>query len=251
MQVTAYQTPIVKAGDKLSDIIVQSIPSLPERSVLVIASKIVSTCEDRFVPRVTGTRNEKHELVKTEAELYTEPHSSKYDLMLTIKRNWMFVNAGIDESNADNQYILWPKDPQKSLNQIWHFLRDYYGVKELGVTMSDSASMPLNWGVTGQSIAYCGFKPLKSYIGSRDLFGRLMKMEQVNIAQSLTVAAVLEMGEGNERTPLGLVSDIKDIEFSDQVPTEDELASMKIKLEDDAFAPILTKADWKKGEGGW
>jgi len=247
MKVTAIKTPIVTAGENLLDVIADAIPVLPERSVLVIASKIVSTCENRFVPKVSGTRDEKHQLVMQEAELYTEPHSSQYDQMLSVKRNWMFVNAGIDESNADEQYILWPEDPQASLNQVWHFLREHYGVKEVGVTMSDSASMPLNWGVTGHAIAHCGFEALKSYIGKPDLFGRMMKMEQVSVMQSLTVAATWEMGEGNESTPLGLVEEIKDITFIDHVPSETELKAMKISLADDMFAPILTKADWKKG----
>lgn len=248
MKVTAYKTPLIKAKDDLFQVISDAIPFLPEKSVVVIASKIVSTCENRFVKKVTGDREEKHQLVRQEAELYTDPHSSKYDLMLTIHRNWMFVNAGIDESNADNQYILWPKDPQQSVNEIWHFLREHYNVKEVGVTMSDSTSIPLNWGVMGHAIAHCGFEQLKSYIGKPDLFGRNMKMEQVNMAQGLTAAAVLEMGEGSESTPLAVVKDITDIVFQDRLPTDEELAALRVELEDDVFAPILTKAEWKKGE---
>jgi dihydrofolate synthase / folylpolyglutamate synthase len=248
MKVTAYKTPLIKAKDDLFQVIADAIPFLPEKSVVVVASKIVSTCENRFVKKITGDREEKHQLVRQEAELYTDPHSSKYDLMLTVHRNWMFVNAGIDESNADNQYILWPKDPQQSVNEIWHFLREHYNVKEVGVTMSDSTSIPLNWGVMGHAIAHCGFEQLKSYIGKPDLFGRNMKMEQVNMAQGVTVAAVLEMGEGNESTPLAVVRDITDIVFQDHPPTDDELAALRVELEDDVFAPILTKAEWKKGE---
>ncbi|HYD35860.1 MAG TPA: coenzyme F420-0:L-glutamate ligase [Vitreimonas sp.] len=247
MKVTAYKTPLVKKNDDLFKVIADAIPSLPERSVVVIASKIVSTCEGRFVPKVTGERKEKFELVKKEAELYTDPHSSKYGLMLTIKGNWMFMSAGIDESNADNQYILWPADLQKSVNNVWAFLRSHYGLKEVGVTMSDSSSIPLNWGVVGHAIAHCGFNPLRSYIDKPDLFGRLMKMEQVNVMQSVTTAAVLEMGEGNESTPLAVVEDIKEIEFQDHVPTAEELAALKIELEDDAYAPLLEGVKWQRG----
>lgn len=244
MKVTAYKTPIVKAGDDLYQILRASLSPIAERSVLVVASKIVSTCESRFVPKVTGTRQEKHDLVKKEAEYYIDPRESKYDTMLTVRGNWIFANAGIDESNADDQYILWPSDPQQAVNDIWHFLREEYQLKEVGVTMSDSASMPLNWGVTGHAIAYCGFNPLRSYIGKPDLFGRPMKMEQVNVMQSVTVAATLEMGEGAEQTPLGIVEEIGDIEFLDHAPTEAELAKLHISLEDDVFAPILTSAHW-------
>jgi putative folate metabolism gamma-glutamate ligase len=247
MKISVYKTPLVKPKDDLTQIIANAIPYLPERSILVIASKIVSTCENRFVPKLTSEKREKYELVKKEAEWYTDPHSSKYDLMLTIKRNWMFMYAGIDESNANNQYILWPEDPQKSVNEVWTFLRSHYNVKEVGVTMSDSTSIPLNWGVVGHAIAHCGFWPLRSYIGKPDLFGRLMKMEQVNLMQSLTAAATMEMGEGNESTPLGLVTDLKNLEFHDHPPTEEELQKLKIEMKDDAYAPILTKAEWQKG----
>ena len=174
--------------------------------------------------------------------------SSKYGVMLTIKGNWMFANAGIDESNANGQYLLWPKNPQESAAQIWNFLREKYHLKEVGVTISDSSSLPLNWGVTGHAIAYAGFNPLRNYIGKSDLFGRPLQMEQLNIAQSVTAAAVMEMGEGAEQTPLAIVTDLHDVEFQDHVPTPSELAALKINLEDDIFAPILTKADWKKGD---
>ena len=221
------------------------MPEISERSILVIASKAFSTAENRFVEKKTGTREEKHELVKQEAEYYLEPHSSKYNMMLTIKRNWMFVNAGIDESNADGKYLLWPEDPQQSLNDLWLKLKNHYVVKEFGLTMSDSCSFPLNWGVIAMAIAYCGFKPLKSYIGKPDLFGREMKMEQVNVAQAVTVAGALQMGEGNECTPMALVTDIGEVEFQDYVPTVKELKELKIELEDDAYAPILLAANWK------
>jgi len=246
MKITAYKTRLITATDKLNAVIAEALPELPERSIVVIASKIFSTTENRFVPKHADDKEEKHALVRKEADLYLEPHSSKYNLMLTIKRNWMFVNAGIDESNSNNQYILWPEDPQKSVNEVWLFLREHYGVKEVGVTMSDSTSIPLNWGVVGHAIAYCGFNPLRSYIGKTDLFGREMKMEQLSIMQSVTAAAVMEMGEGNEQTPIAVVSELQNVEFKNQVPSETELAAQKIEIADDAYAPILERADWKK-----
>lgn len=245
MQVTAIKTPLIKANDNLEEIIKNALPKIKERSVIVIASKAFSTCEGRFVKK-TGDPNQKTELIKAEADFYTQPHSSKYNLMMTVKHNMLFVNAGIDESNADNQFLLWPSDPQKSVNEVWQFLRQHYGLKEVGVTMSDSASFMLNWGVVGRAIAYCGFNPLKSYIGKPDLFGRTMAMEQTNVMHSLTDAAVLEMGEGAEQQPIAVVSDISQIEFLDHEPTPEELARLNINLEDDAFAPILTKAEWQK-----
>jgi hypothetical protein len=34
------------------------------------------------------------------ADLWLDPNESVYQVMLTIKGNWMFANAGIDESNS-------------------------------------------------------------------------------------------------------------------------------------------------------
>jgi len=52
------------------------------------------------------------------------------------------------------------------------------------------------------------------------------------------------MGEGAEQTPLAVVEDITNIEFQDHTPTQEELNELKIDVKDDAFAPILTKAEW-------
>ncbi len=248
MLIIPIKTKFVKPKDKINEIIASSIKTIPENSILVVASKIISVCENRFVPKITGTRAEKHKLVKQEAEYYTDPHSSKYDMMLTIKRNFIFVNAGLDESNADNKYILWPKDPQKSVNNIWKFVRRHYKIKNIGVAMSDSSSFMLNVGVVGRAIAYCGFNPLRSYIGKPDLDGRIMKMEQTNILQSVTDSAVLEMGEGSECMPLAIANKFaQQIQFVNHPPTKKELTRLTIDLKDDAYYPILKNTKWKKG----
>lgn len=248
MQVVAYKTKLIRSGDDWQSILLESLPSLEEGSVVAVASKLVATCEGRFVAKQTGSREEKHALVEQEAEWYLPASASKYDVMFTIKGNWMFANSGIDESNADGQYLLWPLDPQQSANAIWEFLKGKYNLQSVGVVISDSHSMPLNWGVVGHAIAHCGFSPLKSYIGQPDLFGRPMKMEQTSVVQSLTVAASLTMGEGAEQTPLAVVTDLGGlVEFVDHVPTTEELAALHIDPADDMYAPLLTAVPWRKG----
>ncbi len=250
MQLQAVRTRLVRAGDSLEQVIAESIPSLEEGSVLTIASKIFATSENRFVPKVTGEKSEKQDLIRAEADWYLDAQLSKYQLMLSIKHSVMFVSAGIDESNADNQYILWPSDPQKSVNDLWKFLRAHYGVKNVGVIMTDSTSRPLTWGVTGAAVAYCGFEPLKSYIDKPDLFGRLMVMEQVSVAQSLAVAGTYMTGEGDESTPIAVIADIPSIVFQDHVPTEEELTKLRGDIEEDVYAPLLKGVKWQKGGGG-
>jgi F420-0:gamma-glutamyl ligase len=73
-------------------------------------------------------------------------------------------------------------------------------------------------------------------------------MEQSNIMQSITDAAVLEMGEGNECMPLAIVSDFKQpIEFVDHEPTNEDLSRLKIDIEDDVYYPILKNVQWHIG----
>jgi len=251
MLVTPIKTPVVHVDDDLFEILKNSLPTLKEQSVVAITSKIVALCESSVVEVGQDELKErKHELIREQAELYTEPHSSKYDVMLTVKNHVLAVSAGIDESNTGGYYVLWPQDPQTIVNRIWQFLRDEYSLKEIGVVLTDSKTFPLKWGVVGTCIGHCGFEALVDKRGTSDLFGRELKMTTVNVAEGVAGAAVLEMGEGNESTPLAIVEEVTHIQFQDHVPSEDELAALINTLEDDVYAPILQSADWKKGGGG-
>lgn len=257
MHVTAYRTPIIQPGDDLFHTLRGALPErLPERCVVAVTSKIVALCENRVIPFSSKAMNdpeveraEKHALVRQYAEKYTEPHSSKYHMMLAVIHGMMFVNAGIDESNVEKGYVLWPADPQAAVNEIWQFIRTTYGLNEVGVILTDSKTQPLFWGVTGASIAHCGFSALNKKVGVPDLFGREMKMTHEGVAQALAAAAVFEMGEANEQTPLAVVSEIRDITFQDRSPTQEELDFLRIELEDDVYAPVLQSAPWKIGGG--
>jgi dihydrofolate synthase / folylpolyglutamate synthase len=263
MKVTALKTPMINVGQELRPIINAAIreqfsDGLPERSVLVITSKIIAYEQGRLIPTLaaeTGgevSREEeralKHQLVRQEADYYLEPHSSKYDLMLTITNATLMINAGIDESNANEHYVLWPKNLYAEAEKIWRNLREDFSVREVGVIIPDSRSVPLRWGVVGMSLASCGFRPLNDHVGDEDLFGREIKMVQVNVAEALATAAVFEMGEVAEQTPLALVTDSNMIKFMDRPLNKQELGELEIAIEDDMYGPLLTSVDWQKGK---
>lgn len=247
MQVHAITTPIVHVQDDLDAFLFSNVPQLQERTVLVITSKVVALCEGAVAEKVLETRDEKHALVRQQAELYTEPHSSRFNLMLTVKNQILAVNAGIDESNADGRYVLFPQQPYQSAANIWDLLRQKHQIKELGVIIIDSKTIPLKWGTIGTALAHCGFQALNNRIGETDLFGKEMQMTQENIVEALAVAANFEMGEVAESRPMALITDIDKVVFQDRPPTQEEIAELAISIEDDAYSPILTKAEWKKG----
>jgi len=248
MKVTAIKTKVIQPGEDLFKFLHEHISILEERSIVVITSKILSFAQNRFAPAIEKTREEKHDLVRRETDLYLDPSKSKYDIMITIKNSLLAVNAGIDESNSPGQYILWPENLQEFTNQIWQFLRETYKVKDLGVIITDSKTMPLRWGVTGTAVSYCGFNPLIDKRGLTDIFGREMKMTQIQIAEAIAIAAVFEMGESNEQRPLAIVNDFQQaIEFQDRVPDEEEIKALSIDPEDYVYAPLLLSVPWKKG----
>ncbi len=248
MRITAIKTPLVKPHEDLQQLIADNIEQISEKSVLVITSKIISYAQNRLVPIKTGTRQEKHQLVQQEADQYLAHTYSQYDIILAIKNGHLTANAGIDQSNADGHYVLWPENLQETINQLWHFARRHYQVQELGIIVTDSRTWPLRWGVVGTCLAHCGFKQLHDYRGKKDLFGRKIKSVQLNIAEAIASAAVLAMGEVAEQTPLALVNQINHIAFQDRVPTEQELKDLKIKLADDMYGPFLKSVPWQKNK---
>lgn len=244
MQITALKTNIVHSGDDLLPIIDTALQTYQandlENSVLVVTSKVVSLAERNVVMDV----DDKHQLVRQEADRYTEAESSKYGVMLTIKDSILAVNAGIDESNIGGGFVLLPKDSYTSAEKIWRHVRAQFNLKNFGVVITDSTSFPLKWGVVGRALAYCGIEPLKDLRGTPDLYGRPLVMTQVNVVEGIASAAVLEMGEGNDSTPLCLVSEVKHATFQDTPPSQQELEEQLIEVEDDVYYPLLSSDKW-------
>lgn len=247
MIVTSIKTDkIVPKGNQIIfQILDQFLTDLKENSVLVITSKIVSITEGR-VAKIDGSNKDK--LIKQESQFYLDREENPYLVSLTITNNNLVATAGIDESNGNGFYILWPIDPQKSANQIRKYLREKFSIKNLGVIISDSKTTPLRWGVTSFALGYSGINPLIDYTGKPDLFGRQFKFEKLNVIDSLSTAATLVMGEGAEQTPMAVIEDLPFVEFKEENPSDEELNELKISKEEDIYAPLLTNAPWKKGE---
>lgn len=245
MIVIPYKTHKIQPNENIYDILDKYLPTLNEKSVVALASKIVGICEGRVVEKKSD--EQKDLLAKQESDYYIPRKYNQYGFMLTINNNVMVASSGIDESNSNGFYSLWPENPQKSANAIREYLVNKYTIKHIGVILTDSHLSPLRWGVTGVSISHSGFGALNSYIGKPDIYGKLMRVEQSNVADSLATAAVAVMGEGNEQQPLAVINEVPFVTFQDRNPTEEELEGLKISLEEDVFASMLTSVDWKKG----
>lgn len=245
MIVTSIKTHKITSEDKdILEILDKYILALEENSVLAITSKIVSITEGSLAKMGDV---DKEELVKKESESYLPKKSNKYNVIFTIKNNVIVASSGIDETNGDGFFVLWPNNPFEAANKIREFLRKKFKVKNLGIVITDSKTTPLRWGVTGFSLSYSGIKPVKNYIGDVDLFGRKFEYTKTSIIDGLAAAAVLVMGEGTEQTPLAVISDIPFVEFCENNPSPEEIVGLKIDIKDDLYAPLLMSADWQKG----
>lgn len=246
MKVTPKKTGIITAySTDITEIIKNAVPVISENSLLAVTSKVVSLCEGNVAD---PQKISKYDLIEKEADLFLPHSGNKYDVYMTIKNGKIIANAGVDESNTGGFYVLWPKDPQASAVRIWNFLKEHYGLNNVGVIITDSATSPLKWGVTGISVAHCGFKAVESKVGESDLFGRKLRMTRVNVLNALAAAAVLVMGESNEQTPLALIEDVPFVHFLPSPPSEEELKSEIIDMKDDLYGEILTAVKWQKGK---
>lgn len=245
MIITPIKTDKILAGKQsLVDLLDQYLLSFSEKSVLAITSKIVSLCEGRVIP-IEGTTKE--DLVEAESDYYLPATVSRYGYHFTITNHTLISMSGIDESNGNGDYILWPKDAQTTANEIRDYLTHRFKIKYAGVVIVDSTCTPLRLGTSGIALSFSGFRALNNYVGKPDLFGRPFTVSQANVAGGLAAAAVLVMGEGTERQPFVTITDLSFVEFQTQNPTKEELETLNISLEEDLFGPFLVSARWEKG----
>ncbi|MBI2607643.1 MAG: coenzyme F420-0:L-glutamate ligase [Candidatus Doudnabacteria bacterium] len=206
---------------------------LKDGDIAVITSKILAIHQGRTVK--IDTKVDKNKLIQSEAEYVAlHPTNSKHKFVFTIKHHTIIASAGIDESNAKGHYILWPKDTNKLLKQFWSYLKRKHGLKKLGLIATDSHITPLRRGISGISIGFFGFEPLKDYRKTPDIFGRKLKVTVANLVEPLAAMAVLLMGEGSEQTPIVIIRGFK-TRFTNKATYRKTVMPLK----DDLYYPIL------------
>lgn len=212
------------------------LPLVHEKDIVIVTSKIVSIGEGRCV--LIGSE-EKGKMVEKEAE-YTLVVEGRHPL--TIVHHALISGAGIDESNGDGYYTLLPEDPYRSAKEVWNYLRERFGLEEVGVIITDSHSLPLRYGAMSVSIGFFGFLPVERHVGKPDLFGKLMKYSSTNLADALSAGATLVSGECDECQPIVIARGVPSVRFTD-IDTKD---AFLVSIEEDIYQPLLkefTKSD--------
>ena len=231
MRLIALKTRVVKDGDDLIELILESLKAqdlqLEDNDVLALTSKVVSCSEGRMVklsevkPSEEAKRLAKEYSLKPEfAELILREAERVYGgverAVLTLTNGVIVANAGIDNKNVPSDYaVLWPKDPPASVRGVRDGIKRRTG-KEVAVMIIDSGLVPLRIGTTGLALAVAGFKPIRDNRGCKDLFGKQIMITRQAVADDLASAAHLLMGEATEKTPLVLIREAP-VDFDDGV----------------------------------
>jgi coenzyme F420-0:L-glutamate ligase/coenzyme F420-1:gamma-L-glutamate ligase len=219
--------PMVEPGDDLVDQILSGLASMGETlqddDVLVIAQKIISKAEGRYLDLRTVVPSE--EAVRLAEEVDKDPRKVQAILdesnevvrkrpgVLIVEQKQGFVqaNAGIDQSNIpagdggpDDMCLLLPVDSDASAERLRQALFERTGVR-VGVIINDSLGRAWRIGTLGLAIGVAGFTALEDHIGGSDIYGRELLVTQVAAADEMSAGASLVMGQTTEKTPVVLV----------------------------------------------
>jgi coenzyme F420-0:L-glutamate ligase/coenzyme F420-1:gamma-L-glutamate ligase len=214
--------PVVQPGDDLAALIAAHLDRpLQDRDVVVVAQKIVSKAEDRFVDLATVTPSP--EARRLAAETAKDPRivevvlaesarvvRSRPNLMIMEHRlGLVMANAGVDHSNvgaagAPDRLLLLPRDPDASAERLRADLARRTGA-DLAVIISDSFGRAWRRGTLGVAIGAAGLPALVDLRGTPDMFGRTLEVTVVGFADEIAAAAGLVMGQADEAVPAVVV----------------------------------------------
>jgi coenzyme F420-0:L-glutamate ligase / coenzyme F420-1:gamma-L-glutamate ligase len=217
--------PLVLPGDDLGAITVAAFAAnglAPEEGdVLVVAQKVVSKAEGRYVEVANVEPSAK--AIALAAEVDKDPRFVEVVLseskrvvrhrpgLLIVEHRLGFVmaNAGIDHSNVAaedcvERVLLLPVDPDGSARALRQHLMGAFGVG-LGVIISDSFGRPWRKGTVGVALGAAGLPAFIDLRGRPDLFGRELLVTETGFADEIAAAAGLLMGQADEAVPMVLV----------------------------------------------
>ncbi len=222
--------PTVGPGDELAEVIRQSLRrdelELRDEDVLVVASKIVSRAEGRFVDLASITPSARAMQLAEEvdkdprlvelilAESVEISRKAEGVLIVRHRRGFICANAGIDASNAvpadapksSGPWVLTlPENPDDTAAA----LRKALGPLDIGVVITDSWGRPFRRGTIGFAIGAAGVPPLWDRRGAADRHGRILEATELAVADAIAGAADLVAGQADESRPITLVRGIR------------------------------------------
>jgi coenzyme F420-0:L-glutamate ligase/coenzyme F420-1:gamma-L-glutamate ligase len=223
VQVFAIENlPLIKKGDNLGKLIVeaakkQNTPIL-QKDVIVVTHVVVSKAEGNIVnlDQVEPSKRAKEIAQKTNKDpTLVEVVLQGTKDIVRIGQNSIITetvsgiicaNAGVDKSNVpgDRNVVPLPQNPSASAENIREEIKRLTGVN-VALIISDTQGRPFRNGEINIAIGVAGFEPIRDRRGEKDLFGYVLKIKQTAIADELSSAAELVIGQANEGIPAAII----------------------------------------------
>ncbi len=214
--------PLIQPGDDLAAIVLRGLRdaniALQNDDVLVLAQKIVSKAEGRMVrlrdvtpsPRpLELARQSGKDARFCEVVLWDTREILRVRVGLIIvetKHGWVCANAGVDRSNVaphdENEWVLrLPEDADASAQRLRERVRALTA-RDVGIIINDSHGRAWRNGAVGVAIGVAGIPAVEDLRGKPDLFGYLLQVTTVGLADQIASAASLLQGQANEGRPI-------------------------------------------------
>jgi coenzyme F420-0:L-glutamate ligase/coenzyme F420-1:gamma-L-glutamate ligase len=211
---TVDDVPMIQQGDDLAKIVVDRA-KLKEDDIVVFASTIVSKAEGRRYRLETAEPTPQAEelavLNKEDPKFiqYVLDNSTrvliKHPLLVQTVYGNVCINAGIDRSNTESDFILLlPEDSDLSARQIRDRIFELCG-KKVAVIITDTNGRSFRDGQIGVAVGCAGIAALHDRRGDVDLFGHELKITIQGITDEVAACANMIMGEANEGTPIAII----------------------------------------------
>jgi len=213
--------PLIKEGDNVADHIVNAAREeqveIVNGDVIVVAQKIVSKAEGRVVHLKSVTPSQKAEeiakvsgkdprhvevILKESAKVV---RSQGAHLIVETRHGFVCANAGVDRSNVEDidTLTILPLDGDKSAREIRRRIRDLTGA-DVGVIISDTFGRAWRVGQVNVAVGVDGLRPVIDYRGQKDMFGYVLNVTQMAVADELASAAELVMKK-SDGVPVAIV----------------------------------------------
>ena len=210
--------PEIESGDDLGQIIINSLEQsqtrLDDGDILIVAQKVVSKAEGRFVALDQVTPSEaalalaekvskdprKLEIILQESNRVVRAvGGDEYREGIVItehKLGFVCANSAVDESNCAQKdtLILLPVDPDFSARRLRDRLSEHFGVR-VGIVITDTFGRPWRMGLVNVAIGLAGVPDKVDLVGEKDAFGRELFVTSPALADELAAASGLLMSK--------------------------------------------------------
>ena len=240
--------PLVKPSDNLSSLIAKSLQlnriEIENGDVIVVAQKIISKSENRYknIKDIVPTKK----AIDLGKELQRDPgfiqiildesskiiSTDKNIILVEHKLGLININAGIDRSNIDQKddiVLLLPENPSISAKKLQLDIEKLIN-RSISIIITDSMTRPYRSGVTNFALASSNIQSLIDLKGEQDIYGNTLKSTEIAIADELSAAAGLLMGQGNDAQPVVIIKGFNRDNYS-----KNDAINLIVKEEDDLY----------------